>query len=132
MDSQLERSEFEAILQDLNNAGSFTASIIASHEGLPVAVAPTPPLHDPDTIAAMVTMVKEFIEQTQMRLRLAEVDEVSIVVRDRSRVVCRYFDLEGQSFVLVVFTGPNANYRRLTNHAVKEIQRSWQKSAIPA
>lgn len=132
MDSQLECSEFETILQDLNKAGSFVASIIASHEGLPVAVAPTPPLHDPDTIAAMVTMVKEFIQQTQVRLSLAEVDEVSIVVRDRSRIVCRYFDLEGQSFVLVVLTSPNASYRRLSNAAIREIQRSWQKSAVPA
>ncbi len=132
MDSQLECSEFETILHDLNKAGSFTASIIASHEGLPVAVAPTPPLHDPDTIAAMVTMVREFIQQTQVRLSLQEVEEVSIVVRDRSRIVCRYFDLEGQSFVLVVITGPNVSYRRLTNHAVREIQKSWQKSAVPA
>jgi predicted regulator of Ras-like GTPase activity (Roadblock/LC7/MglB family) len=132
MDSQPECSEFETILQNLNTAGSFVASIIASHEGLPVAVAPTPPLHDPDTIAAMVTMVKEFIQQTQVRLSLAEVDEVSIVVRDRSRIVCRYFDLEGQSFVLAVMTGPNASYRRLTNAAVREIQKSWQKSAVPA
>lgn len=132
MDSQPECSEFETILHDLNKAGGFVASIIASHEGLPVAVAPMPPLHDPDSIAAMVTMVKEFIQQTQVRLSLAEVDEVSIVVRDRSRIVCRYFDLEGQSFVLAVITGPNASYRRLTNHAVREIQKSWQNSAVPA
>ncbi len=132
MDNQLECSEFEAILHSMNKAGSFVASIIASHEGLPVAVAPTPPQHDPDTIAAMVTMVKEFIQQTQMRLSMAEVDEVSIVVRDHSRIVCRYFDLDGQSFVLAVITGPNTSYRRLTNHAVREIQRSWQNSAIPA
>ncbi len=132
MDSQQECSDFETILHGLNTAGSFVASIIASHEGLPVAVAPTPPLHDPDSIAAMVTMVKEFIQQTQAQLSLAEVDEVSIVVRDHSRIVCRYFDLEGQSFVLAVITGPNSSYRRLTNRAVKEIQRSWQGSAVPA
>ncbi len=132
MDNQPECSEFEAILQSMNKAGPFVASIIASHEGLPVAVAPASPTHDPDTLAAMVTMVKEFIQQTRERLSMADLDEVSIVVLDHSRIVCRYFDLDGQSFVLAVIAGPNVSYRRITSHAVREIQRTWQKSPVPA
>ncbi len=132
MDNQPECSEFEAILHNMNQAGPFVASIIASHEGLPVAVAPASPAHDPDALAAMVTMLKEFIQQTQERLSMAELDEVSIVVHDHSRIVCRYFNLDGQPFVLAVITGPNVSYRRITSHAVREILRAWQKSAIPA
>jgi hypothetical protein len=62
--------------------GAFVAK---SNYGLPIASAPTPSPYDADTVAAMVTPVKDFIQQAQTRLGLAEVDEVSMVVGDRWR-----------------------------------------------
>ncbi len=119
------RSPFEDILAEMNAAGRFTASVLASDDGLPVAVAPVPPPYDANTIAAMVTLIKDFILQTQVRLGLTQVDEVSVVVSDRSRLICRYFDIEGRAFVLAIIAPPQLSYRRLTTHAIGEIKKAW-------
>ncbi|MBI5033136.1 MAG: roadblock/LC7 domain-containing protein [Chloroflexi bacterium] len=126
---QREYSTFEEILIRLNAEGKFTASVLVSQDGLPIASAPTPSPLDTEIMAAMVAMVKDFILQTQERLGLAEVDEVSMVVGDRSRLVCRYFSADHQPFVLAVFAPPNISYRRLTTHAVREIQAAWENSS---
>lgn len=120
-----ELSAFEEILTRLNREGHFTASVLASEDGLPIAVAPSPSPYDGDTVAAMVALVKDFVQQTQTRLGLAEVDEVSIVVADRSRLVCRYFKMEGRPLVLALVAPPHLSYRRLTNRATREIIAAW-------
>lgn len=125
MDNQSNQSFFEAILTQMNRDGSFIASVLASDAGLPVAAAPSPSLYDASTVAAMVTLIKDFIQQTQARLDLARVDEVSIVVDDRSRLICRYFEAAGESFVLAVIAPPHQSYRRLTSRAIREIRAEW-------
>jgi len=131
MSHSTEQSSFEQILTQMNTEGRFNASVLASQDGLAVASAPTPSPYDADTVAAMVAMVKDFILQTQTRLGMAEVDEVSMVVGDRSRLVCRYFTAAGeQPFVLAVLTPPNATYRRVTTRAVREIQAAWADSSM--
>ncbi|MCI0474742.1 MAG: roadblock/LC7 domain-containing protein [Anaerolineales bacterium] len=120
--------EFGEILQRMNKEGFFVASVLASEDGLPIASAPTPSPYDADTIAAMVALVKDFIKQTQTRLGLAEVDEVSIFVNDRSRLICRYFDAGAQPFVLTILAPPNQSYRRVASRAVHHIQTAWMAS----
>jgi predicted regulator of Ras-like GTPase activity (Roadblock/LC7/MglB family) len=119
---------FEEILHQMNKEGFFVASVLASEDGLPIAAAPTPSPYDADTIAAMVTLVKDFIQQAQTRIGLAEVDEVSVFVNDRSRLICRYFNAGAQPFVLTVLTPPNQSYRRVVTRAVHEIQAAWNSS----
>lgn len=121
----MEPSIFEEILCRINLQGNFTASVLASDDGLPVAAAPTPSLYDANTVAAMVTLVRGFIQDTQQQLGLADVDEVSMVVSDHSRLVCRYFNLEDKRFVLTIVTPPNQSYRRLTTRAIREIAAAW-------
>jgi predicted regulator of Ras-like GTPase activity (Roadblock/LC7/MglB family) len=121
VNDHLQPSPFEEILMRLNEEGGFTASVLASDDGLPVAVAPACPPYDADTIAAMVTLVKSFVRETQTRLGLAEVDEMSLVVGDRSRLVCRYFSALNKSFVLTTLTSPGTSYRRLTTKAIRQI-----------
>jgi predicted regulator of Ras-like GTPase activity (Roadblock/LC7/MglB family) len=118
-------SGFEEILRQMNKDGSFTASVLASEDGLPIAFDPHPSPYDADTIAAMVTLVKEFIQQAQTRIGLANVDEVSMVVEDHSRLVCRYFTAGKQSFILAVFVPSHQSYRRVTTRAVREMQALW-------
>ncbi len=117
--------DFETLLAQMNQAGHFTAAVLASDDGLPVASAPTPSPYDSDTIAAMVTMVKDFIKQTQTRLGLADVDEVAIFVNDRSRLICRYFDAGAHPLVLTVLAPPHVSYRRVMSRAIKEIRKVW-------
>ncbi len=125
VDEQFKPSEFEEILARLNADGQFTAAVLASANGLAVAASPAPSPYDPDAIAAMATLVKDFVQQTQTRLGLKDVDEVSVVVSDRSRLICRYFDEDAQSFILAVIAPPEHSYRRLTSRAVKEIRAAW-------
>ncbi len=120
-------SEFETILARLNREGQFTASVLASDDGLPVASAPAPSPYDADTVAAMVALVKGFVKDTQTQLGLAEVDEVSIVVGDRSRLICRYFSLGDRPFVLATIAPPGQSYRRLTSRAIRDIHQAWEE-----
>jgi len=120
-------SNFEKILYEMNTQGDFSSTVLASDDGLPIAAAPQPSPYDADTIAAMVTMVKGFIKDTQTRLKLAEVDEVAIMVGDRSRLVCRYFAAGDRAFVLTTITQPHQTYRRLMTHAIREIQAEFQE-----
>lgn len=125
MQTRAKPSVFEEILTRMNREGDFSTSVLASDDGLPVAAAPNPPAYDADTIAAMVTMVKNFIKQTQERLGLTEVDEVSIVVSDRSRLVCRYFHIGDLPFILAIVTPPNTTHRRLSTRAIRELKEAW-------
>lgn len=121
------QSEFETILTRMNTEGQFTASVLASDDGLPVASAPAPSPYDADTVAAMVSLVKGFVKDTQTQLGMAEVDEVSIVVGDRSRLICRYFNLGDRPFVLATIAPPGQSYRRLTSRAIREIDAAWEE-----
>lgn len=118
-------TSFEDILKQMNTAGNFTAAVLASEDGLPIAAAPNPSPYDADAIAAMVALVKDFIQQAQVRIGLATVDEVSMIVEDHSRLVCRYFVAGKQSFVLAVLVPSYQSYRRVTTRAVREIQALW-------
>ncbi len=121
MDNCISSSPFEEILSSINAEGEFAASVLASDEGLPIAVAPNHPPYDADTIAAMVALVKSSVREAQTRLGLADVDEISLVVGNRSRLVCRCFRALNKSFVLATFTSPGASYRRLTTKAMHQI-----------
>jgi len=121
--------DFENILVQMNHTGNFTAAVLASDDGLVVAAAPTPSPYDTDTIAAMVTMVKDFIKQTQTRLGLADVDEVAIFVNDKSRLICRYFGVDKHQFVLTVLAPPQTSYRRMMSRAVHQIRALWNETA---
>jgi hypothetical protein len=70
--------------------------------------------------------MKGFVLQAQERLALEQVDEVSIVVGDRSRLVCRYFKIGAQSFILALVAPPNVTHRRLSTRAMREIQQAWR------
>ncbi len=125
MSEQSEPLSFDTILQRMNRTGDFTASVLASDEGLPVAAAPSPSPSDADTVAAMVTLVKDVVQQTQTRLGMREVDEVSLVVGDRSRLICRYFNADDKWFVLAVMAPPNKSHRRLTSQAIRDLKTVW-------
>lgn len=125
MATQIQESEFGKILARMNREGSFSTSVLASEDGLPVAVAPTMSTHNAETMAAMVTMVKDFVEQACERLGLSQLDEVSVVVDDRSRLICRYFKAADHAFVLAIVAPPNVSYRHLTTSAIRELREAW-------
>jgi predicted regulator of Ras-like GTPase activity (Roadblock/LC7/MglB family) len=129
IDNRPHLSLFEDILARMNVAGQFSASVLASKEGLAIASAPDPAPYDPNTIAAMVTLVKGFVKDMQVQIGLGQVDEVSMVIDDRSRLICRYL-AEDQSFVLAAIAPPGQSYRRITTKAVGEILTALKQYGI--
>jgi predicted regulator of Ras-like GTPase activity (Roadblock/LC7/MglB family) len=115
---------FEEILQEMNHAGNFRAAILSTTEGLSLAAAPAN--YEDEMAAAMVALLNKVARQARQQLNLAQVDELSLVDNDRTRLACRYFSIAGQDLVLAVLTPPDCYYRRLTNHAIREIKRCWE------
>jgi predicted regulator of Ras-like GTPase activity (Roadblock/LC7/MglB family) len=115
---------FEEVLHRMNEAGGFQASVLASGDGLPIATVPSD--YDLQTVAAMVAVLASVAGETQSRVGLGHLDEVSVLADDRVRLVCRYFTTGGEEFILAVVVPPNGCYRGATNSAIREIRRSWR------
>jgi predicted regulator of Ras-like GTPase activity (Roadblock/LC7/MglB family) len=114
---------FEKILREMNHAGDFKAAVLSTTEGLSLASAPAG--YEDEMAAAMVALLNEVARQAHRKLNLAQVDELSLVGDDRTRLACRYFSVAGQDLVLAVLTPPDRYYRRLTNRAIREIRLAW-------
>jgi predicted regulator of Ras-like GTPase activity (Roadblock/LC7/MglB family) len=112
------------ILEEMNDMGHFKASVLVDAEGLPLSSVSSP--FDTDTVAAMVALVKNSIQQAREHIGLDEVDEVSVVQGDRMRLICRYFVASGEELVLVVIAPPDQTYRRLTNRAISTIKQAFR------
>ncbi len=124
-------SVFDEILAGMNEEGKFTLSVLVSEHGWPIAEAPTPSSHDATTVAAMVSLIRDFVQQTQEHLKLADVDEVSIVIHDRSRLICRYFDAAGKRLILAVIAPPDQTYRRLTSRTIHRVRAELEQQLSP-
>jgi predicted regulator of Ras-like GTPase activity (Roadblock/LC7/MglB family) len=107
-------------LENLSDQGRFESAVLSSGEGLPLAVGSS--AYDTDTLAAMVALVRGFVQQAQAELRLESIDEVSIVTEDKVRLVCRYFTVGEEALTLAVIAPPDQSYRRLTNWALRKIK----------
>jgi predicted regulator of Ras-like GTPase activity (Roadblock/LC7/MglB family) len=114
---------FEKILQEMNRAGDFKAALLSTTEGLSLASAPAG--YEDEMAAATVALLNKVARQALQQLSLAQVDELSLVGDDRTRLTCRYFSVAGQNLVLTVLTPPDCYYRRLTNRAIIEIRQCW-------
>jgi len=123
MEKKQPQTVFEEVLYRVNEGGGFEASVLASSDGLPIATAPSD--YDLQTIAAMVAVLASVAGETQSRVGLGQLDEVSVLADDRTRLVCRYFTSGGEEFILAVVVPPNGCYRRATNSAIQKIRRAW-------
>jgi predicted regulator of Ras-like GTPase activity (Roadblock/LC7/MglB family) len=109
----------ERTLRALVREGSFRGVVVASIDGLPLAMAGRSA--DKELMAGVAAWLKEFAERTHTSL-----DE--IIARDaQSRLlVCRYFNVGDDQLLLAVSVPPHRAHRRLTNKAIREIQRIWE------
>lgn len=121
----MDPSALDQVLEGMNAQGQFAASVLASDDGLPVAFAPSPCPYDANTVAAIVSLVRGFMQEAQQQLGLADVEEVSTVVSDRTRLICRYFGMGDKRFVLAIVAQPNQSHRRLSTRAIRELQEVW-------
>jgi predicted regulator of Ras-like GTPase activity (Roadblock/LC7/MglB family) len=114
---------FEEILNKMNEKGNFDAAVLSLKDGLLLASSQLQ--YQDDMAAVMVTVLKEAAQKISQKLNLSQMDEISIVGDDRTRLVCRYFSVDGSDLLLTVVTPPDRAYRRLTNQTIKEIKRIW-------
>jgi predicted regulator of Ras-like GTPase activity (Roadblock/LC7/MglB family) len=106
------QERFERILYAMNREGNFEAAMLSMKDGLPLASSPAH--YEDDIAAAMVTLLNETVKRINHQLNLSQVDEISIVGGDRTRLVCRYFVIDGNELLLTVLAPPDQSYRRLT------------------
>ncbi len=117
------QEQFEEILFAMNKEGNFEAAMLSMKDGLPLASSPAH--YEDDRAAAMVTLLNETVKRINHQLNLSQVDEISIVGDDRTRLVCRYFVIGGNELLLTVLAPPDQSYRRLTNKVIKDVERLW-------
>ncbi|TKJ28266.1 MAG: hypothetical protein CEE40_11875 [Chloroflexi bacterium B3_Chlor] len=113
------------ILREMNDEGHFKASVLVSTEGLPLSSASSP--FDTETLAAVVALVKNTMQQTREHIGLDDIDEFSIVQVDKMRLICPYLVVGDEELNLSVIAPPHQTYRRLTNQAIKEITTVWTR-----
>jgi predicted regulator of Ras-like GTPase activity (Roadblock/LC7/MglB family) len=119
---------FEETLEKMNREGSFEASVLASSDGLPIATVPSD--YDIDITAAMGALLRSVARETHNLVGLAQLDEVSVRAGDSMRLVCRYFSVKDEDFILaVVVPSYRRYYRRVTNQAIRKIELEWRAMA---
>ena len=109
------QTTLERTLRTLVRKGEFRGAVVASVDGLPLAMAGRSA--DKELMAGVAAWLKDFAERAHVPL-----DE--IVVRDThgNRLVSRYFNVGN----VAVSVPPRRAHRQLTNEAIREIQQVWE------
>jgi len=115
----------EAQLKRLNREGQFLASLVADVQGLPVVAVDSE--YNTERIAALSALVRDVSHRAESQLGFKKVDEVSLVDDDKVRLVCRYFKVGDQTYILSCVIPAYQTYRRLTNTALREIEKIMKK-----
>jgi hypothetical protein len=117
--------KLEAQLKRLNIEGEFLASLVADVQGLPVAAMDSD--YNNEMIAAISALVRDVSYRAESQLGFKKMDEVSLVDDDKIRLVCRYFQVGENPYILSCLIPANQTYRRLTNTAIREISKIMKK-----
>jgi len=115
----------DGILDRMNDLGRFQVSVLASTDGLPIATARS--RSDPEATAAIVALLQSVSTQARAQLGMGDLDEVTVLARDRTRLACRYFIADGEELILAVLVEPDGYYRSATSWAIREIEALWNR-----
>lgn len=119
-------SQISNILQEMNQVGNFSISVLTNRHGFPLAAAAREG-EDPDMQSAVVALIQKTAIQAENQLGMGETDEISLFDAQGNRLVCRPFMANGNHLILAVqIPDRHQSYRRLTNKAIREIQRIWK------
>ena len=115
----------EAQLRRLNSKGQFLASLVADEQGLTVAAVDSE--YNTETIAALSALVSDVSRRAENQLGFKKMDEVSLVDDDKIRLVSRYFNVGDQIYILSCVVPAYQTYRRLTNTAIRKLEKIMKK-----
>ena len=117
------QSSVEKVLGDIIEEGGFGAAVVATSDGLPIALVGATEV-DTKLIGAVAASMKDLAKRAHQGL-----DEISLRDKKGKLIVSRYFSIvapQGQfDLVLAVQVPERKSYRRLINQAVKRIQQVW-------
>lgn len=114
------------ILAEMNREGGFPIAVITDMEGFPIAWAASAS-QDPDLQSAVVALIQKTAVQVREQLGMAQTDEISVFDRNGQRLVCRPFEVNQHHLILAVLvTNKAQSYRKLTNAAIRAIQKAWK------
>jgi len=119
--SEPPRTRFEQALKTMNQRGKLQSATLVTIDGLPIATVPAS--HDSEATDSMIAVMRGVINRIQHQLRLAQVDEISLIGGDGQRLVCRYFAHDGEEFILAFIAPPDQHYRRVTTQAIHSIKK---------
>lgn len=120
------QSTIEHILRDMIKEGGFGGAVVATSDGLPIAMVGGRGETKVDTklMGAIAASIKDLAKRAHQ-----ELDEISLRDKKGKLVVSRYFLIvapQGQYNLLLAVQVPEKRpYRRLVNQAVKRIQQVW-------
>jgi len=113
----------ERILRNIIEEGGFSGAVVATDDGLPIAMVGTATV-DTGLIGAVAASIQDLARRAHQ-----ELDEISLRDQKGQLVVSRYFGIvvpQGEFNLLLAVQIPERRaYRRLINHAVKRIQQVW-------
>lgn len=115
------QEKLERVLIKINEEGDFKASILSTLGGFSIAAISSE--FDDVVISAISAIVQEVSARAQRYIGFNRMDEVSLVDDDKFRLVCREFEVGDGLFILTVVVPPYKTYRRLTNTAIREIEK---------
>ncbi len=115
------QGKLDSVLHRINREGDFRASIISTLEGWSLAAVSSE--FDDVVISAISTIVQDASKKAEAYIGFKRMDEVSLVDDDKFRLVCREFTVDDSHFILTVVVPPYKSYRRLTNVAIRVIEK---------
>ena len=113
---------FVEILNDMNQEGGFSRSVLATSEGLPIASAPVNP--DSELASAMVAMLQQAASELRNQFQLPQIDEFTIRAVNKLHLICRMIKIDSDMMILGVVVPPGQLYRRVTNKAITRIREA--------
>jgi len=111
---------FVEILNDMNQEGGFSRSVLATSEGLPIASTPGTP--DSELASVMVAMLQQAASEIRNQFQLSPIDELTIRTNNNLHLICRMIKIDSDLMILGVIVPPGQLYRRVTNKAINRIR----------
>lgn len=117
--------KLDNVLHRITEEGNFKASILSTDEGFSISAVSSQ--FDDVVISAISSIVQEVSRKAERYIGFKRMDEVSLVDDDKFRLVCREFPVDDSQFILTVVVPPYQTYRRLTNVAIRDIEKIFQE-----
>ena len=112
----------EEELLDLCQQGNFEAFLLFSAEGIPMAGIDFSDQFNIDGLGALSVVLNQSIELTEEFQENASVDEISLRISSKHRIVSRPFMADGIKMILLAIVPNRQPYRRITTAAIHRVQ----------